>query len=347
MNANRKHDFVETLSIDKRAAAEDVLNAVAPVEADVGVDVAEMSFASLNRAIERSADDIATLYTDIDGISLRMMIADVIYKYNKWCRKNGIPASGLITQCQWVAAAKASSWMIASPRHLAQILNDTLDPESEQTADLCIRGVVWLTYAGLTRDEILNLSTSAFRASSMSVTVQRDGVDVKVKIPREGVPSLRMLVTLDSFVSYHPSSEEGIVILPRYNSDRLVRGAARVRKSSLNPMPTNSVVFINNAFSRWRGADNIDLSYEKVYRCGFYHRAYSIETAGAPITERNQVFGRNVRITKEFMNEELERLVDIRLGESGEGGNKSAARRQHWRKKVYNEYLLWKVVTGK
>lgn len=359
MNESRKQQFLDEIyhvsnikiepTIKEIRLALKYFEAISDFEEVWGTDVAEQPYYVINNLVEQLAEQLSPQLPSefaSDGESLRLSIARILFLYNRWCRENKIPADDGITRGKWVKAAKASTWVVKSPSHLQELLNETLSPEAAETADLCNRGVAWLAFAGLTKQEILTVPVGAFDLEDMTVTVQRDGGAVTIQLVKESQRCLNLLATLSSFTLYSPQYKDGVIRVRRYDSDRITRGVCKRRSTTPVAGPSNHIAFITNIFSKWRRAGEINLSYEGLHKSGFYYRAYLEELADGTSYAGNAEFtGRPSRVNREIHIEELDRFVAERIKEGGGKSQKSDTERV-WRRKIYNEYLLWKRVSG-
>lgn len=359
MNAPRKQQFLDEIyhigniriepTVKEIRLALKYFDLIAPYEEEWGCDVAEQPYYVINDLVEQLTHQLLSGSLDEtaqDRDSVSLSVARILFLYNRWCRENKIPADDGITRGKWVKAAKASTWIVKSPSHLQELLDDTLSPEAAETADLCNRGVAWLAYAGLTKKEIMTAPSSAVDFDDMTITVLRDGRPVKLRLEKESRLCLKLLSTLSSFTLYNTQYKDGVIRVRRYDSDRLTRGISKRRSTTPVEGPSNHVAFITNIFCKWRRYSEMNLSYEGIRKSGVYYRAYMEELAdGVPYTGDTSSIGITSRISCDIHIEELDRFVADRIREGDCKSEKSDS--EHvWRRKIYNEYLLWKRIVG-
>lgn len=364
MNRERKDKFIDeifdagwkvTPSTKEIRLASRVFDIIEGYEEAWDCDVAEQSLGTLNILIREIGDKISS---DFDGNQnlAKLSVAKILYLYSKWCRSNKIKATPDITRCHYARVAKAATWVIKSPFYLQELLDSVSLPDHTESVDLFRRGVAWLAYAGMLRSEIVSVNFDNFDEQKMTVKCKTDGDYLVYKLPEESKVCMRLLAQNDTFINY--SSNEGAKRTPRVLGTALVRPPVKGRhwskelknddwqsRNIKNPVP-----FINNALGRlqkrsmWR-----DLSYTALYKNGFYYRAWLEESA---LPERKRLVP-GVDVTQgpvkiyEWMHiSELDKMVANYLANPKATNNHVDRKREltEWRRKLYNDYLLWRWV---
>lgn len=269
-NEELKTRFIReyTKSISMADACVRAFDAMEPYEDEWGVDFCTKSEADLAPVIEK-----------LVGFRVRSRWQRIIIfqKYVKWCIVNKVNGAcdGML-KVDNVGLGKVRTQMIANPTQLQVYLDVICDPESEQTTDNVYRCFYWMSYSGMSEDEILAARITDVDFENMII---RSGHN-EYEIYRESLPAFKNVVTLTEFVYKHPNyPPDKIVKRNRVPGSTLIRG---IRS-------TISAPAIRVELSR-RSKDAVDegltdkqLSHNRVWLSGLFYRMHQRELAGIPV----------------------------------------------------------------
>lgn len=268
----------------------------------------------------------------------RWVYATILAEYAKWCMAMGVPGAcdGLMHVSVDAAGENAMRHQtVSSPEHLQRVLDDIMDPESEETVDLIYRGFCWLTYGGMPHECIYTATAQDVDFARMQVryrlpSIEDDTVEIErfARLYRESLVSIGAAATLSSFIYRHPLYEPSR--RERYPGDELLRGFKA-------PPGANTLdVLINrrNASALKEGRTDVRISYQRLRLSGVFYRTYEIE-----------------RKTGQILFEDEISSTLIRLDSTNENGSGSASsqkyiktRQAQIRNSYYDDYLMWKKV---
>lgn len=306
-----------------------------------------------NAVKEIDIDQYKELFAD--ERELRMSFIRVVFIYNRWCRKNKLPAKEDITRSAQVKIMKLEKTAIKSPKNLQSIFDSRLDPIEKNTADLCCRGAAWLAYAGLTEDEIVEIPASDFNLSDKSLCVFRSGLPTKIYLPEESIQCFQALATLDHFESYRSIYKGGKTTFKRVDSKAIIRGVdtGRSARTKVKQRDNSSKIVLNNIFTRQKKVGGLELlSYNNLMRNGVFYRAYLEEVARGPgkwyQLGESHLGWEDKRSVKRFRIKELDKLLAFELVSAKKMKTKENAglKERYWRNVIYKEYSLWKQAVG-
>jgi len=369
MNQDRKTRFIDEIydtgwkvapSTKEIRLADRFFQYIVTYENVWGADVAEQSKSVVDSVIEATGDAFSGEFGGNSNLA-RMSVARTLYLYNRWCRSNKIYANPEITKCHYARIAKASTWVLRSPADLQTVLDRVAMPESAIPADLFRRGVAWLSYIGMSRDEIVMTDAGDYDEQLMIIRGHRNGVETVFHVPIESKACFSTLASTDVFTDY--SNKDGQMQAMRVDGSALirpaVRGKRRLKKSDAEigqttaqrgGMPKDPAVFVNNAlYGLQKHLKGFDLSYTTLYKNGFYYRAW-LEEERLPVRERfapkADILKGPVRISEREHVAELDKMVSEYLANTKIMSNHPNVDREQreWRRKLYNDYLLWRWV---
>lgn len=350
-------------SVSKRLELRDLRMAdiyfdlISDYEDRFGAELAEMRYVDYDTMVEEIVEKIdIEKYPELfaDKHQLRLSLVRTTFLYNRWCRRNKLPAKDNITRSTQVKKMKLEYEIIRSPAHLQEMLDKALDEEKKCTADLCCRGAAWLAYAGLTEEEVVTITAKDINFRDKSLCVFRDGFPRKIRLFDEGMESLSLLAKLTAFDSYRKSYKDKKTEFKRVNSDSIIRGVdtGRSARSKISKKQRSNSIILANIFNRQRSGGKLEpLTYKNLWKCGYFYRAYLEERARGPVDsiyelDKSQLGWDNARSVKRFrlialdemLQEELAAALEVT--DSKEAGN----RERYWRNTIFKEYAAWKSV---
>lgn len=345
MNRERKNMFLsEVVETRSRGRASSLLDYVGSREEKVGADVAEFSLP----VVESTIDDSAVWFSDsfdVDSNSAYVFCAKILYQYNYWCRKQGFQANPNITRCRFVKIAKAAEWVLPSPAELQRIMNVALLPEAARPTDLFCRGVVWLAYAGVDIEKIVDVEDDDFDKEKMAVRTEVAGKTVNLKLPEESRVSMILLSSLDELI-YYGDVMKGPTKVRRKDGKSLTR-TQPTRTNVERWEKKNKKTFVRNTISKLHSDDGLSITYDTLYKNGYYYRAWLTErkmpASDQMLTTMTEVAGGNFRMGYKYSIKDLDEMVNRAVYRSGDRTDPKRIH-QHWKQKIYNEYALWKWV---
>lgn len=338
--------------------AEVYFQVVEKYETEYQCELAEFRYHSFDEVVDKALAEIdLNQYRELfaDERELRISFVRVAFAYNRWCRRNKLPAKEDITRSSQVKIMRLEKKAIKSPEHLQSIFDSQLDPIEKSTADLCCRGAAWLAYAGLTEDEIVEIPVDDFNLPDKSLCVFRAGIPTKIYLPAESIPCFQALATLDHFESYRSIYKGGKTTFKRVDSKSIIRGVdtGRSARTKVKQRDNSSKIVLNNIFTRQKKAGGLELlTYNNLMRNGFFYRAYLEEVARGPgewyQLGESQLGWEDKRSVKRFRVKELDKLLAFELASVKEMKTKENAglKERYWRNVIYKEYSLWKQAVG-
>lgn len=312
-------------------------------------ELAEFRYSDYDKVIELVLDDInlddyRVLFKD--RVELRMSLIRTTYLYRRWCIMNDLPSKIDISRSRQVQLMKGSYTVVYSPEHLQEIMDERLDPVDLGTADLCCRGAAWLSYIGMTEDEMVVVSADVFDFDSKHVCVVRDGKQIQIPLPNQSIDCLKALSKLDSFRSFRKNYRGGSAEFKRVDSTAILRGVDTGRgREKIRKRRNVSKIIVNNIFARQRRDGALQqLSYLNLMKCGFFYRAYEDECSQKCDSiyklDESQLGWEHARAVKRFRFKELDRLLETLLKSAA--SENDAVKERYWRNSIEKEYTLWK-----
>lgn len=351
------HSILKKLEFKDLRMADLYFRLVEDYEDRLQTELAEFRFQDYDKMVECVMDEIELSdYAELfrDKSDLKVSFVRTTYLYSRWCRSNKLPARDDISRSREVKLMKYQSTIVKSPEHLQLILNLHLDPVEMGSADLCCRGAAWLSYAGLTEDEVVNTSADDIDFQRGILSVKRNGSYVAIKLPKQSIPCLAKLAVLDSFRSYRKiykdiDARKSGVEYKRVDSSSIIRGVDTGRgREKLSKRANASKLIINNIFNRHkRGGALESLTHPNLWKCGFFYRAYLEEKqSGGAIfrLDESQLGWERDRSVKRFNLTELDQMLELQIQAASAITSKRNAgfKERYWRNTIYNEYSIWK-----
>ena len=351
---SKEHSFLDRLEPQDLRMADIYFGLIEEFEDRLVTELAELRYVDYDKVIELVLDDInlddyKVLFKD--RAELRMSLVRTTYLYRRWCLRNGFPARDDISRSKQVRIMKGSYTVVRSPEHLQAILDEHLDPIEYGTADLCCRGAAWLSYIGMTEDEVVTVAADAFHFKDKYVEVMRGETPIQIPLPEQSLGCLSALGRLDTFQSYRKSYKEGKAEFKRVESEAIIRGVDTGRgRRIIGKRKDASKVVINNIFTRHRKDGGLQqLGYLNLLRCGFFYRAYKEEQSKGEMDsiyqlEESQLGWETNRTVKRFRIKELDRLLEMLLASASAkiDEDNAGTKERYWRNSIGKEYTLWK-----
>jgi hypothetical protein len=177
--------------------------------------------------------------------------------------------------------------MVASPYHLATILNDyEFDPPEKETIDITYRVFLWMAFAGLTEKDAIKVTAKDVDLANFQIHFEGNDYELY----KECKTDFEKACTLTEFMYYHP--HYGVRPRKRVEGDTIMRGFL-----SSEIQPTTIRALINKRFDpmkylteeqrKQKGIDEdlreAKLSYKRIYLSGIFYREYERERIGLPV----------------------------------------------------------------
>lgn len=254
----------------------------------------------------------------------------LLQEYVKWCLAEGVPGAcdgALQIDRDETESVAIRQQMVASPLHLHTVLNEILEPESEETVDTIYRCYCWLIYGGMPKECVYKtkLSDVDFRGLQVRYNVSPDGGEETerfAKIYPEGLTSVRAAAELQSFLYKHPLYKPSR--RDRYPGDELLRSIKSLPNKDTVEFPFNRL----NAKAIREGRTTTHLSYTRLHLSGVFYRTREIECITGKIQFEDET--------------SVSLLRDI--SDSGPNGKGIRAKQSQLRKNNIDDYLRWKRV---
>ena len=267
-NQDRKEAFITTSGAPGKTVGkiEVAFSRLAEIEREKGMDVCEFQ-----------VSDIADALPSISSSSYASMTSTirVIKDYATWCKTKGI--SNVNTELCEIKPASIGGCLeetdqgyVSCPAHLQRVLESVFDPEDDQTMDLVYRGVFWLSYSGVSEDDIYSVRTG-------DVDLERSRIRVgKYNLPiyPESKRVFQNLIMLNAFLSRHPGYPDKI--MKRVDGDILLRGL----KANASIITTRGILSHTFAAARKSGKTASKLSISRAWTSGVFYRLYEMEKNG-------------------------------------------------------------------
>lgn len=229
-----------------------------PFETKEGCDLCEFSNETIQLLVD-SAFGIRKSTTD-SAIS-------IIRRYASWCKENGYQVSDAALNGEVDTFRKLRRKMLSSPAHLEKILNTVYHPVSNETTDCLYRCYLWMAFAGLPEEEVLEVTTDEIDFTMM--TIEHGGKSYE--IPREAIPAFRMACEAEQFLFIHPDYTTYRKRLP---GPYLMRGVRADRLSLHNLQDVRYKHFTPAGF---------EVDYQCARLSGLYYKTFEMERMGDPV----------------------------------------------------------------
>lgn len=252
--SERKESFLESVmqTISDRKMAEKIYNTIVKFEDRIGKRIEEMSTDELARAMMAS---------NVTRNTTSNTFLVYLYKYEKWCKDNGIEFLPDLSQVKYDHTAAIREKMVASPQDLQERMDRVFEKQELKTSHCLYRAFLWLLWSGIEDEDIVKVRTSDVDLAVPCVYV--DGMPYKV--PMESFQSLYVCATANSFHVVHPIHNN--VSRPRVNGDQLLRGVAS----------NTSKRYLTNRISDLSAKAGVTMNPNNIYRSGVFYRMYQWE----------------------------------------------------------------------
>lgn len=304
-NQIRKEHFIEELAVQK-VKAYCVFKSSYPYEEQAGLDLCNLPLDALQKYVDENlgtgSDSSASLFS-------------ILQSYFEWCYRNEYTNINTLNQVTIDYDTKIKKHLVASPKHLSVMLDQSFCPIEENRLDILYRCFAWLAFSGVRQQHVMNVKSQDIHLDTM--TIEFDGL--AYEIYREAIPALRCACESDTFV-YTGTAPNGVKTdfnRKRCDNEYLFR-SFKNGKPGLNTM-------IQQVFPRIQ-ANGFDITYNRVYMSGLFYRAFENERAGFPPNFDDEIM---YRVQKNAADKDKDAL------------NKSV-----WvtRSKLKSEYQQWKRV---
>lgn len=255
-NEERKIRFLEeTRSSDNFGKS--AFRTTEPYEVDAGQDLCELQEDTLQKIADRN-------------FGSRSRTADsaiaFIRSYVTWCKEQGYPTNDGIYSVKTQMDEKMKRYMVASPKHLQDILSKSFMPVESESVDCIYQCYLWMAFAGLEETETVEVTVDEVNFTSM--LIEHGGKSFELY--RESIPAFRMACEATEFKYYHHNPDY-TRIRSRFSGEHLMRG---IRSDKVKLTTVKSVV--QKAFIE----SEAELTYNKIRLSGTFYRAYEAERMG-------------------------------------------------------------------
>ena len=215
------------------------------------------------------------VFDSMSGVSYRSAhtIKSIFKRYIDWCIQEAVEGAVDITNKIVMGNPDVfKETMVQSPMYMQKFLNEVFMPENTNTADNTYRCLFWLAYSGMRSSDALLVKTGDVDFNTMSVKYN----GTSYPLYKEAIPAFKNCVELKSFTYINPRYTS---VLPRYNSDQLLRGI----KADM------TLITVKSYMSRKVSASNahVKLTYDKARMSGIYYRMYEQEVYGVELDYPN------------------------------------------------------------
>lgn len=194
-------------------------------------------------------------------------------KYIHWCKVNDIKISeGLDIKIKLSWLSDFENKLVKDALQLRIYLDALFSPEEEVSTDVLLRAYCWLSYMGLSDDQIDDLRISNVDLGEMSVVVDGKIYDIY----REAFRTLKICVERD-ILKYNHSKYS--TLIKRIDGDRVIRGVKSERKA----VTLKSDISTANKQALENGRTNLNLTPRSIKMSGIFSRQYERERMGQPI----------------------------------------------------------------
>lgn len=230
-------------------------NATEGVEEECGKDLCELD-----------ASTIQNLFDKNFGVRKRATESAIAFmqSYVKWCKDNGFETSDGVFDLEVDISQKIRRTMVASPRHLASIMDQVFSPVESKTVDCLYRCYLWMMFSGLREPDTIEVNVSDIDLDTF--TIQFGGK--AFEIYKEAVPAFKMACTATEFVYIHPNYT---TTMERFPGDKLIRGVRtdHVQLKTIRPYVRKKL--------RKHG---FDLTQRLIRLSGIFYKAFEEERCG-------------------------------------------------------------------
>lgn len=215
---------------------------------------------------ELDAGTIQDLFDQNFGIRVRATKSAVNFmlSYVEWCRDNGFPTSNGVYELEIDLSQKIRRMMVASPMHLASIMDQIFEPVERGTVDCIYRCYLWMVFAGVNEPDTVNVNVDDVDLESFVIHFAEKSFDIY----KEAIPAFRMACNATEFVYIHPRYT---VTRNRCAGERLIRG---IRAESIKPNVIRT--YVERRFLK----HGIELSQRRIRLSGIFYKVFEAERCG-------------------------------------------------------------------
>lgn len=232
-----------------------IFNATSKAEEEHGKDLCELD-----------VDTIQSIFETNFGVRKRATESSTAFmqSYVKWCSDNGFPTSNSVFELEVDVSQKIKRTMVASPMHLASIMDQVFTPVESKTIDCLYRCYLWMVYSGLRESDTVEVNVDDVDLDTSIIQFGGKSFDIY----NEARAAFRMACTATEFVYIHPNYTTTI---NRFPGERLIRG---VRTDSMQLKTIRPIV------SKKLSKHGLDLSLRLIRLSGIFYKAFDAERSG-------------------------------------------------------------------
>lgn len=283
-NEVRKEHFIDETAT-RRDKAYCVFKSSYPYEQQAGVDLCDLPLDTLQKYVD---ENLGT------GAASSVLLFSILQSYFDWCCRSGYIDNNTLNQVVIDYDAKVKRYLVASPRHLNLILDQSFTPVEENRLDILYRCLIWLAFSGIRQTDVMSVKSRDIHFDTMTIEFG----ELVYELYREAIPALRAACEAETFVytGTAPNGTKTNLNRKRNHNEYLFR-SFKTEKPRLGTM-------LQQTFSCTR-AHGFDISYNRVYMSGLFYRAYENERAGLPPNFDDEV---RYRVEKNAANKDRKAL---------------------------------------
>lgn len=281
---HNKARFIATFNVAYRKNnATSVMQRFEPMERAKGSDLCTWSDDELAEALSSGQ------FNGIRSVS-RQKTIQIIRAYIEWCQQHGVENVRKTPPKLDIAGEEViRNRMVTSPRHLQVCLDGIFLPESEGTFSNVCRCYFWMAYAGLDKQDFLQIKKSDIDFDYMCVRFN----DREYPIYREALPAIRQCLNLTGFVDERSitgrrKNRSNPIVNDRDNGEYIfATDKSHISQQDVRAISTRIATRLRMSRSddpevREREDKRQHISYERVALSGIFYRMYESELAGIP-----------------------------------------------------------------
>ena len=200
-------------------------------------------------------------------------ILRTIKRYVAWCSSHGVEGTSDAAYHACVnQPANMRVSMVASPKHLSDVLGVLFHQPSMHSTDDVVAAYVWMAFSGLPEDATILLTSDDFSVEHKIISFN----GIEYPLYDESLSIFSSCIESDSFASV---SERCKVVKPR------VHGSLVLRSISGKPnLPTLRTKLARKVGGMIESGLNVPtISYSRVWLSGVFYRLFEREKSGAAI----------------------------------------------------------------
>lgn len=217
---------------------------------------------------ELNAEVFDQIFEDSFGTRQRAVNTAIalLQSYVVWCREQGFKTSNAVFELDVDITSKIRRMMVASPMHLASILDQSFSPLEDGSVDCIYRCYLWMIFMGINDYDTVKVRVADVDFENLTV----DYEGRKYDLYREALPAFRMACTATEF-NYVHENPYYTSVRQRFPGELLMRG---IRSDHMNLMSIRP--YIKQKLS----AKGFNLSARRIRLSGIFYRAYETERCG-------------------------------------------------------------------